>query len=84
MRSSILISIYLPSPGVFIQERTSGNEQYNDYNIGKTKHVKNQVSVKSATHKNWLSSSTGTEDDKLVIHRRITLAECTKGCWPYN
>lgn len=24
-------------PGVFLQERTSGNEQYNDYNIGENK-----------------------------------------------
>lgn len=65
------------------QERTSGNEQYNDYDIGKIKHVKNQVPANFPTHKHWFSRSTGPEDGELAKHPGVILASrLWEHCWP--
>lgn len=67
MRNRIFISIDLSSPWCEYIGKDIRNEQH-DYNIGKIKHIKNQVLAKSSAHKNWLSISTSTEDGEVAIY----------------
>lgn len=57
---------------VVMQERTSGNEQCNDYNIRKIQLVK-KVLAKFPTHNNWLSGSTGIKNGEHAIYQSVIL-----------